>query len=571
MAINTIIIHPNDNSDLWFSLSPKRSKTVTGTYSFSTTTNSLSGGPFSSTDSGYSYSNYQSSQYKIFSIDANVVSSLISVKLYAKNGTSFNGNFSALMIEENGASTSNNSINVINIPISKVSTSTKINFLATAIRTFSGSDSVVNGNIQHTGQYYSDPSLNVSQADGKYEKVYRTDTYSQTGTTRSGSISDIYLEITYGDGGSPGGGEVEPDVPYAPAFYIGIEGIAREIKEGFIGIAGIARKIKEAYIGINGIARKFYPGLTVASLRPGDVIQLEENEGVFADWIVMHQNYYGEKQTVLMRKNCLYDNISLAYEGACGMYAYPYFEHDADNYLRHTWYNARLAAFQELLISTTITGRTWSGGTVQTAERKIWLPSAVNLSSTQFTAGSTAYDDDPKGAFDYFTGDNDANAARVAYRDQVSGTPVAWWTRTTLGGTHPYCYRISTAGDFGNTEYYNYIYLRPVINISAAHYLEPVGEGIYRMIGGGNIIPDIDLINFFIDGVSYQAESGMSWGTWVNSLYNTGSFIINPDDEIVHSAGGQYGIFDSDGYECYSGNPIKVNTMYEYGPSSMTG
>ena len=30
------------------------------------------------------------------------------------------------------------------------------------------------------------------------------------------------------------------------------------------------------------------------------------------------------------------------------------------------------------------------------------------------------------------------------------------------------------------------------------------------------------LISFTIDGTSYQAESGMTWGEWVESSYNTG-------------------------------------------------
>jgi hypothetical protein len=46
-----------------------------------------------------------------------------------------------------------------------------------------------------------------------------------------------------------------------------------------------------------------------------------------------------------MRKNCLSTTKYLAYEGACGQYAYPYFEQEADNYLRNTWFTARPAAF----------------------------------------------------------------------------------------------------------------------------------------------------------------------------------------------------------------------------------
>lgn len=34
----------------------------------------------------------------------------------------------------------------------------------------------------------------------------------------------------------------------------------------------------------------------------------------------------------------------------------------------------------------------------------------------------------------------------------------------------------------------------------------------------------IKLISFTIDGTTYQAMNGMTWGEWVNSEYNTGGF-----------------------------------------------
>jgi hypothetical protein len=40
-------------------------------------------------------------------------------------------------------------------------------------------------------------------------------------------------------------------------------------------------------------------------------------------------------------------------------------------------------------------------------------------------------------------------------------------------------------GDFTNMQYYFSGALRPVINILSTHYLEPVSNGVYRMIGGG--------------------------------------------------------------------------------------
>lgn len=45
---------------------------------------------------------------------------------------------------------------------------------------------------------------------------------------------------------------------------------------------------------------------------------------------------------------------------------------------------------------------------------------------------------------------------------------------------------------------------------------------IYNLAHNGN-----KLITFTIDGTTYQAIDGMTWGEWVNSEYNTGGFSIS--------------------------------------------
>lgn len=44
---------------------------------------------------------------------------------------------------------------------------------------------------------------------------------------------------------------------------------------------------------------------------------------------------------------------------------------------------------------------------------------------------------------------------------------------------------------------------------------------IYNLAHNGN-----KLITFTIDGTTYQAMNGMTWGEWVDSEYNTGGFSI---------------------------------------------
>ena len=48
-----------------------------------------------------------------------------------------------------------------------------------------------------------------------------------------------------------------------------------------------------------------------------------------------------------------------------------------------------------------------------------------------------------------------------------------------------------------------------------------------------------NLIVFTIDSVAYQAEEGMTWGEWVASSYNPGTWadmagsVMNSNDELV--------------------------------------
>ena len=42
--------------------------------------------------------------------------------------------------------------------------------------------------------------------------------------------------------------------------FVGVDGIARKIKNGYIGVDNVARKIKKAYVGVGGVARPCWSG-----------------------------------------------------------------------------------------------------------------------------------------------------------------------------------------------------------------------------------------------------------------------------------------------------------------------
>lgn len=61
-------------------------------------------------------------------------------------------------------------------------------------------------------------------------------------------------------------------------------------------------------------------------------------------------------------------------------------------------------------------------------------------------------------------------------------------------------------------------------NILLAH------DGALLVSDGGYLITtEVTLISFTIQGTSYQAESGMTWGEWVNSTYNTSNYTVDND------------------------------------------
>jgi len=52
-------------------------------------------------------------------------------------------------------------------------------------------------------------------------------------------------------------------------------------------------------------------------------------------------------------------------------------------------------------------------------------------------------------------------------------------------------------------------------------------DGALLVSGGGYLITtEVTLISFTIGGTSYQAESGMTWGEWVDSEYNTNGWSV---------------------------------------------
>ena len=40
--------------------------------------------------------------------------------------------------------------------------------------------------------------------------------------------------------------------------YVGVNGIARNVKDIYVGVNGVARKVVKGYVGVNGVAQQFW-------------------------------------------------------------------------------------------------------------------------------------------------------------------------------------------------------------------------------------------------------------------------------------------------------------------------
>ena len=75
----------------------------------------------------------------------------------------------------------------------------------------------------------------------------------------------------------------------------------------------------------------------------------------------------------------------------------------------------------------------------------------------------------------------------------------------------------------------------------AVSYCEQENEVHYAAVGS------VTLITFTINGTSYQAEDGMTWGEWVNSSYNTDGFVLNTKYENTIATDNKFSLLVYDG------------------------
>ena len=60
----------------------------------------------------------------------------------------------------------------------------------------------------------------------------------------------------------------------AKKTYIGVNGVAKNVKNVYIGINGVAKKIKKMYVGVNGVAKECYSAISIPKWSTGTDAQI---------------------------------------------------------------------------------------------------------------------------------------------------------------------------------------------------------------------------------------------------------------------------------------------------------
>lgn len=233
-------------------------------------------------------------------------------------------------------------------------------------------------------------------------------------------------------------------------IYIGVDNVARKVKQPHIGVDNVARKVKSGFIGVDNVARQFFSGGTpLSALAVGAVVKLNES-GVAQEYIVVNQgapgnfSQYGSTYsydsscngTWLLRKNCIQT-------GVWGSSSLNFNTSTIQNWMNSTMLSMYDSCVQNIIKQVKL--RYYNGSiTLGEVSCKVFPLSAceAGITSGEFY--------NPNGfpidgtALSYFNGAG--TAIRVAY---LNGSAVNWWVRSPYTNDEEYAIYVSTTG-WGN-------------------------------------------------------------------------------------------------------------------------
>lgn len=218
----------------------------------------------------------------------------------------------------------------------------------------------------------------------------------------------------------------------AKAHYVGVNGIARKVKQPYIGVGGVARKVKNGYVGVGGVARQFFGG----GIEVGQSLFLKL--GIYRyEFIVVHKGL-----------------PSSAYDSSCdGIWLLK-----KSNYGTKYWDTRNMSYYKDSEIHTELNnetlGRFETG--IQNLIKQVKLPRGGGtvsakvflLSYTEVFGGTNSGVTTEGAVLDYFDGASAADRICPAY-DDGTGTN-QWWLSSTYSYNQAW-----TVNTSGNASYYS--------------------------------------------------------------------------------------------------------------------
>lgn len=230
----------------------------------------------------------------------------------------------------------------------------------------------------------------------------------------------------------------------AKAFYIGVGGVARKVKQPYIGVNSVARKVKKGYIGINGVARQFLSGgIPISSLSIGGTVYLNE-DGSPIPYLVVHQG----KPSSIYDDSC--NGTWLLRTDSVRTYQW-YPDTDYTNYFEQSdvlrWLSSTMlpkydSAIQNIIKQVKIPYMTFGKGTLKTGANgyscKLFLLSGSEV-GCYYDEIDYLYFPQDGAKLDYFISGNDETTANNRRKAWLSGEThgyygTAWWLRSPITG-----------------------------------------------------------------------------------------------------------------------------------------
>lgn len=233
----------------------------------------------------------------------------------------------------------------------------------------------------------------------------------------------------------------------AKKIYVGVSGVARNVKQPYVGVSNVARKVKAGYIGVGGVARQFYQSDTpIGNLAVGTSVYMNVN-GVRTEFLIVHQ---GNPSTSLYDSSCngtwlLMKNVyEKRYWDATNN---DYENSDIHNYLNSTFLNLFDGNVKNLMKQVKLPYQkgTGSGGSVSSGSSglstKIFLLSGYEVGCNHVQLMEDG------ACLSYFSGTSATDSKRIGY---YNGTAVMWSLRSPQLNYTALVFRIGTSGELGS-------------------------------------------------------------------------------------------------------------------------